>query len=412
MFRALLRRSVLAIVAAAGLGGNEAAAQSFDANIVSRVESFIPTSPETVLPTKTKKVPVKRKEQYSVTVEEKKELSTAEREAKAKEMGVVVPLGLRSTTARKAYLNLRNVPTYRVIKVRKQKTRVITEIVEKKVPRKTVVRGIAAAGYSYATNANQANIDIIPDSIGNQSGNLLVLVPAGREEDTVSFLLGPSAVRYATLDSSSFDALNGSITYTRLLGRRQTASGLSTGGTARTDLLTIGLDGISVYEPGFGANQIVVATPSIGWSRSNIGLGNRLCGDKGSEAYCYYADISVSLSENVADIHEPDQQQRFHRGDARLAAAGQEPVAVSDGQPARGLFLRLSRRPPGSRLCRQRQPQLEPEGECDAGCRRQVHPAALHAVRPRLERVHRLSPGRAQYEVLVRRRDRPGSICC
>ncbi len=303
MFRALLRRSVLAIVAAgAGLGGNEAAAQSFDANIVSRVESFIPTSPETVLPTKTKKVPVKRKEQYSVTVEEKKELSTAEREAKAKEMGVVVPLGLRSTTARKAYLNLRNVPTYRLIKVRKQKTRVITEIVEKKVPRKTVVRGIASTGYSYATNANQANIDIVPDSIGNQSGNLLILVPAGRDEDTVSFLLGPSAVRYATLDSSSFDALNGSITYTRLLGRRQTASGLSTGGTARTDLLTIGLDGTSVYEPGFGANQIVVATPSIGWSRSNIGLGNRLCGDKGSEAYCYYADISVSLSENVADI--------------------------------------------------------------------------------------------------------------
>lgn len=274
MLRALLRRSVLAFVAAAaGLGGNEAAAQNFDPNIVSRIESFIPPSPETVLPTKTKKVPVKRTEQVSVTVEEKKELSTAEREAKAKEMGVVVPLGLRSTTARKAYLNLRNVPTYRVIKVRKQKTRVITEIVEKKVPRTTVVRAIASTGYSYATNANQVNVGITPDSIGNQSGNLLILVPAGREEDTVSFLLGPSAVRYATLNSSSFDALNGSITYTRLLGRRQTASGLSTGGTATTDLLTIGVDGISVYEPGFGANQIMVATPSIGWSRSNIGLG-------------------------------------------------------------------------------------------------------------------------------------------
>ena len=268
---------------------------------MSRIESFIPPSPETVLPTKTKKVPVKRTETATVTIEEKKELTQAEREAKAKEMGVVVPLGLRSTTARKAYLNLRNVPTYRLIKVRKQKTRVITEIVEKKVPRKTVVRGIASTGYTYATNANQADVDIIPDSIGSQNGNLLILVPAGREEDTVSFLLGPSAVRYATLDSSSFDALNASVTYTRLLGRRQTA-GLSTGGTARTDLLTIGLDGVSVYEPGFGPNQIVVATPSIGWSRSNIGLGNRLCGDKGSEAYCYYADISVSLSENVADI--------------------------------------------------------------------------------------------------------------
>ncbi|MGH6831570.1 MAG: hypothetical protein ACRECM_00890, partial [Methyloceanibacter sp.] len=302
MVRALLRRSVLALGAIAFICGNEAAAQSFDANIVSRIESFIPPSPETVLPTKTKKVPVKRTETTTVTVEEKKELTEAEREAKAKEMGVVVPLGLRSTTARKAYLNLRNVPTYRLIKVRKQKTRVITEIVEKKVPRKTVVRGIASAGYTYATNANQADVDIIPDSIGNQSGNLLILVPAGREEDTVSFLLGPSAVRYATLGSSSFDALNGSITYTRLLGRRQTAPGYNTGGTATTDLLSIGFDGVSVYEPGFGANQIAVATPSIGWSRSNIGLGNKLCGDKGSEAYCYYADISVSLSENVADI--------------------------------------------------------------------------------------------------------------
>ncbi len=269
---------------------------------MSRIDSFIPPSPETVLPTKTKKVPVKRTETVTVTVEEKKDLTTEEREALASKMGVVVPLGLRSTTARKAYLNLRNVPSYRVTKVQKKKTHVITEIVEKKEPRKTVVRGIASTGYTYATNANQANVAIIPDSIGSQNGNLLILVPAGRQEDTVSFLLGPSAVRYATLSSSSFDALNGSITYTRLLGRRQTASGLSTSGTATTDLLTLGVDGTSVYEPGFGPEQITIASPSIGWSRSNIGLGNRLCGGKGSEAYCYYADVSVSLSETLADI--------------------------------------------------------------------------------------------------------------
>lgn len=83
-------------------------------------------------------------------------------------------------------------------------------------------------------------------------------------------------------------------------GRPQ--AGSLAAGTATTDLLTIGVDGISVYEPGFGANQIMVATPSIGWSRSNIGLGNRLCGDKGSEAYCYYADVSVTLLESLADI--------------------------------------------------------------------------------------------------------------
>ena len=303
MFPALLRRSVLGFAAIAAVSsGNEAAAQSFDPNIVSRVDSFIPTSPQTVLPTKTEKVPVKRTETVTVTVEEKKDLTTEEREALARTMGVVVPLGLRSTTARKAYLNLRQVPTTKTVKVKKQKKRIFTEIVEKKLPRKTTVNAIASGSFTYSTNANQADIDIIADSIDSQNGNLLILMPAGREEDTVSFLLGPSAVRYATLDSSSFDALNGSITYTRLLGRRQTAEGLTTGGTATTDLLSIGVDGTAVYEPGFGAEEISVATPSIGWSRANIGLGNRLCGAKGSEAYCYYADVSVSLSESLADI--------------------------------------------------------------------------------------------------------------
>ena len=302
MFRGLLRRSVLGFAAVAAVSSGNAAAQSFDPNIVSRVDSFIPTSPQTVLPTKTEKVPVKRTETVTVTIEEKKDLTTEEREALARTMGVVVPLGLRSTTARKAYLNLRKVPTYKTVKVKKQTKRVFTEIVEKKLPRQTTVNAIASGNFTYSTNANQADIDIIADSIDSQNGNLLILMPAGREEDTVSLLLGPSAVRYATLDSSSFDALNGSITYTRLLGRRQTAEGLATGGTATTDLLSIGVDGTSVYEPGFGAEEISVATPSIGWTRANIGLGNRLCGEKGSEAYCYYADVSISLSESLADI--------------------------------------------------------------------------------------------------------------
>ena len=302
MCRALLRRSVLALAASAAVfGGNPAKAQSFDPNIVSRVDSFIPPAPQTVLPTKTQKVPVKKTEQVTVTVTETKDLTLDEREAKAKEMGIVVPLGLRSTTARKAYLNMRRVPTHVVTHVRKQKLRTITTIVEKKEPRKTVVRGGASGGYNYASNANQTNIDIIANSIDSQNANILVLVPAGREEDTVSFLFGSTDTRYANLNSSSFDALNSSITYTRLLGRRQTAEGLNTSGTATTDILSVGLDGTSVYESGFGAEEIAIATPSIGWSRSNIGLSNQLCGDKGSESYCYYADVALSLGESVAD---------------------------------------------------------------------------------------------------------------
>jgi hypothetical protein len=303
MYQAWLRRSLLVLAATAAVfGGNPAIAQSFDPNIVSRVDSFIPPAPQTVLRSKTTKVPVKKTEQVTVTVDEKKDLTIEQREAKAKEMGIVVPLGLRSTTARRAYLNMRGVPSQIVTHVRKQKSRTVTTIVEKREPRKTVVRGSASGGYNYASNANQTNIDIIADSIDSQNANLLVLVPAGREEDTVSFLLGSTDTRYANLNSSSFDALNGSITYTRLLGRRQTAEGLNTGGTATTDILTVGLDGTSVYESGFGAEEIAIATPSIGWSRSNIGLGNNLCGAKGSESYCYYADVSVSLGESLADV--------------------------------------------------------------------------------------------------------------
>jgi hypothetical protein len=194
------------------------------------------------------------------------------------------------------------VPSQVVSHVRKRKSRTITTIVEKKEPRKIVVRGGASGGYNYASNANQTNIAIIADSIDSQNANILVLVPAGREEDTVSFLFGSTDTRYAGLNSSSFDALNGSIIYTRLLGRRQTAEGLNTGGTATTDILTLGVDGTSVYEPGFGAEEISIATPSIGWSRSNIGLGSELCGEKGSESYCYYGDVSLSLGESVADV--------------------------------------------------------------------------------------------------------------
>jgi hypothetical protein len=191
MYLAFLRRSCLALAAAAAVFGiNPAAAQSVDPNIVSRVNSFIPPAPQTVLPAKTQKVPVKKTEQVTVVVEEKKDLTIEEREAKAKAMGIAVPLGLRSTTARRAYLNMRGVPSQIVTHVRKQKLRTVTTIVEKKEPRKTVVRGSATGGYNYASNANQTNIDIIADSIDSQNANLLVLVPAGREEDTVSFLLG------------------------------------------------------------------------------------------------------------------------------------------------------------------------------------------------------------------------------
>jgi hypothetical protein len=303
MVASRLRGSVLGLVTAAALfSGRPAIAQNFDANIVSRVDNFIPPPKSTVLPTKTKQVEVTQTEHYTETIEETHTLTSEERDALARDLGVVVPLGLRSTTARRAYLNLRNVPTKVTKTVRKEKTRKVTKIVEKKEPRKTTASISPNLNFTYSSNANLTNIDVLADSIEGQSANLLILVPAGGDEDTVAFTLGPTAVRYVDIGANSFDAVNANITYTHLIGRRQTAPGFTTGGTATTDLFSAGIDGTSVYEPGFGASEIAVATPSITWSRGNIGLGNSLCGPKGSEAYCYYANVSVKLAEYLADI--------------------------------------------------------------------------------------------------------------
>ena len=367
---------------------------------MSRVDSFIPPPQQTVLPTKTQKVPVKKTEEVTVTVTEKKDLTLEEREAKAKDMGIVVPLGLRSPTARRACLNMRRVPTQVVTHVRKQKKRTITTIVEKKEPRKIVVRGAATGGYNYASNANQTNIDIIADSINSENANILVLIPACREEDTVSLLFGSTGTRYAGLNSSSFDALNGSVIYTRLLGRKQTMNGLNTSGTASTDILTIGLDGTAVYEPGFGAEQISIATPSIGWSRSNIGLGSKLCGGKGSESYCYYADVSVSLGESVADVQS--QTNTGRKSTLRSAGARRSRTfSLGDRQHLGRGVLGLSGGPPGSHFYRHGQFQLALDEQCDAKRRCQVHATNLFAFRPRLERRQCHSSHPAQYEVLL-----------
>ena len=74
-------------------------------------------------------------------------------------------------------------------------------------------------------------------------------------------------------------------------------------------LFGLRLDGTSVYEPGFGASRSPSPRRRSAGSRSNIGLGNRLCGEKGAAAYCYYTNISVSLRESLADVETQTSTQ-------------------------------------------------------------------------------------------------------
>lgn len=383
MRQALLRRSLPVLIAlAAFFGGRAANAQSFDPNIVSRVDSFIPPPQQTVLPTKTQKVPVKKTEEVTVTVTEKKDLTLEEREAKAKDMGIVVPLGLRSPNARRAYLNMRRVPTQVVTHVRKRKSRTITTIVEKKEPRKIVVRGGASGGYNYASNANQTNIAIIADSIDSQNANILVLVPAGREEDTVSFLFGSTDTRYAGLNSSSFDALNGSIIYTRLLGRRQTMAGVNTGGTATTDILTVRSRRHRGLRAGLRRGGNLDRHPVDRLVALKYRARQQIVRREGERVLLLLCRRRRSA--------KPDEWLGRNRHHDRLASASQGPLALGDRQRAGRCVLGLSGRSAGSHLHRLGQFQLALDAGCHLERGREVHAANLLALRPRLER---LQPG-------------------
>jgi hypothetical protein len=94
--------------------------------------------------------------------------------------------------------------------------------------------------------------------------------------------------------------LAASAKYSKVLGTRY-LSDFRTGGTGTTDIVSLGVGGVSVFDPGFDESQINIVTPSAVWSRSNIGVGTRMCGAPGAEAYCTYASIAASLTEGFAD---------------------------------------------------------------------------------------------------------------
>jgi hypothetical protein len=302
MCRAFSRRFILFFFALSACAST-ALGQGVDPNIVNRIDTFLPPQPQKVLPEKKEKVEVKKTEHFTEVVEEKKQLTLAEREAKAKDMGIAVPLGLRATNARSAYLNFRRVPKETVTKVTKHKTRVVTKTVEKAVPRTVHTALIGSLNDTYANNASQTPVPVA-DFTNAGSVNLQVLIPIGPQEDTIALSLGPTSVRYIDLTGDSFDMVAANVRYSKVLGTSY-SSEYKTGGTGTTDILSFGLGGVSVFDPGFDESQINILSPSIVWSRNNIGLGPASCGAPGNEAYCTYASVVVTLWEGFAD--ESDQ---------------------------------------------------------------------------------------------------------
>jgi hypothetical protein len=127
-------------------------------------------------------------------------------------------------------------------------------VISKKVvttPGKTEVKIVGVSAYAYESNADKVPTDPTPDSIANNNAILQIKILIGKREDTLVFFGGPTLVRYASLDTRSFDSLTQAATYTHAFEKRHLGA-FKTPGTATQDSIAVSVQGLEVYEPGSG----------------------------------------------------------------------------------------------------------------------------------------------------------------
>lgn len=302
-------------------------AQNLDVNLLSRVETFIPEPQPTAVPKQKVTVPVTREVSETETVQEQidRPLSELEQEAEEKGFAVTSFAGM-SDADKRAYFKSVGIKTTETITRRRVVKRTVTEKKEIELPAKIQVLLSGTAAYNWQSNATQSPTDIVADSIANNYAALTLIVPVGAKDDSVTTSFGPKAVRYATLDTASFDALVASSIYSHPLPKRY-LSAYRTNGTATQDFLSFAVQGLSFYEPGFGSNSLRVISPIATWKRSNIPVSSKICGAPGKEAYCYFADVELDLSKSWTSISSQDN------ANATLA------VAFGWRTPVKGLTL-------------------------------------------------------------------------
>lgn len=270
---------------------------SLGLNLLNRVETFIPEPEPASAPRETVVVQEQREITQTVVVQETVPRPLAEVEAEAEARNIAQPKTIFPMTDQEKldYFEAKGI----LVTTTKPRSKTVkkTITVDKKVELPPTVKAVlnGVVGFSYQSNATTSPTDIVPDSIADNSAGLLVTIPVGSADDAIALSFGPNAVRYSKLDDASFDALSGSAVYTHQRPKKY-RSAYRTPGTVTRDSFSIAVQGLSLYQPGFGPTTFRALTPSVSWGRSNIPISSKICGGPGAESYCHFAGVGISLS--------------------------------------------------------------------------------------------------------------------
>ncbi len=176
------------------------------------------------------------------------------------------------------------------------------------------------------SNVFRSDENIHPDQSLGFGGTVQVTTGGWRPYDMMGFSVGSTSLRYQTFAQKDVDSLPVQAAYQFFLG----ASGYSVSGhpidigepSTSTDLkyippsglvtidtLAIGFQSQTSFSTPFKQETAELFTPQLTLGRQNISLsGNdphNVCHIKGNDptkdAYCYYADLSLTLGQTVSD---------------------------------------------------------------------------------------------------------------
>jgi hypothetical protein len=284
--------------------GERVRAQDIDPNILSRVESFVPEPAPAVIPKRREVIEEKRLiPGREVTRTVPIPIEELDEQARANRPNLALPRSARTNEDKRSFYRSLGLKTEKAVTQRLPPKVVISKKVVT-TPGKTEVKIVGVSAYAYESNADKVPTDPTPDSIANNNAILQIKILIGKREDTLVFFGGPTLVRYASLDTRSFDSLTQAATYTHAFEKRHLGA-FKTPGTATQDSIAVSVQGLEVYEPGFG-ERIRAVTPSVQWQRRNIPLGQSVVGAPGNEAYRYSTTVNVAATKGWASISSQD----------------------------------------------------------------------------------------------------------
>ncbi len=284
--------------ATVAIGLNEqAAAQGADFNLQTRIDAFSVSPPTPTIRPRTETVEIIQ------TIPGKTiqiDLSLDEREALAQTMKIAPPatFGIMSVQEKKRFYDARGVPGTKTIKT---KPKVVRKTVTKVEPRPIVVRGFADTSPSYETNANNSKSDPTGDAVLSSNAGVIVAMPVGDKNDALSLTASTLLVRYSKLTSQDFDVLAGRINYAQKPDAAYWVPTFRTNGTATQDTFNAGFLTRAAFERGYGNVLARYYYPYVNWTRSNIPVGDGICGKGKDAAYCYFLNVKTEAGYTFSD---------------------------------------------------------------------------------------------------------------